>query len=218
MFILVADEPSRLLPTIRSRSQLLRIGPVPRAQLVTWLIERARLPAGEADLLARVSSGLAGRAIGYARNADLRAWRKATQAELLALLSRGRAERFGAVRELMASAGRQTAMVPAEAADEEDAAVRSTAAEQRGAAILVVGAWLDLARDLLISGAGRPELAPATGLIDGVEAAAAALEPAGLQRFIGVLERIHEGLRQNAAPRLALEVAMVAWPSRPPAR
>ena len=34
--------------------------------------------------------------------------------------------------------------------------------------------------------------------------------------MIRLLERIHDGLRENAAPRLALEVAMLAWPQ--PAR
>jgi DNA polymerase III subunit delta' len=218
MFILVADEPGRLLPTIRSRSQLLRIGPVPRGQLSAWLVRHVRLPADEADLLARISSGLSGRAIGYARNPGLRSWRKKTQAELLGLLSSGRAERFSAVRDLLSDAGRQTAAVPAEAAEDGEPAARSSTAEQRQAALLVVSAWMDLARDLLVTAAGRPEQAPAAGLIDGVATAAARIEPAALQRFIGLLERVHDGLRQNAAPKLAMEVAMIAWPSLSSAR
>ena len=42
MFVLVADEPGRLLPTIRSRAQLLRVGPVPKAELRDWLVEHER--------------------------------------------------------------------------------------------------------------------------------------------------------------------------------
>jgi hypothetical protein len=34
-----------------------------------------------------------------------------------------------------------------------------------------------------------------------------------MARMVDLLERIHEGLEQNAAPRLALEVAMLAWPT-----
>ena len=37
MFVLVANEPGRLLPTIRSRAQPLRVGPVPKAELRQWL-------------------------------------------------------------------------------------------------------------------------------------------------------------------------------------
>jgi len=29
---------------------------------------------------------------------------------------------------------------------------------------------------------------------------------------VRLLERIHDGLRENGSPRLALEVAMLAWP------
>ena len=49
MFVLVADEPTRVLPTIRSRSQALRVGSVPRAELVAWLVDRERLPVDQAD-------------------------------------------------------------------------------------------------------------------------------------------------------------------------
>ncbi len=217
MFILMADEPARLLPTIRSRSQQLRIGPVPRAQLIAWLVDRAGLANDEADLLARISYGLSGRAMGYAGNPQLRDWRKQTQGELLELLGRGRADRFDAVRGLISRAGSQSAAVPAETADEDEPAGRSSAAEQRQAVLLVVGAWLDLARDLLVTAAGRADQAPSTSLIEGVEAAAHAIVPAELRRFIALLERIHEGLRQNAAPKLAMEVAMIGWPSLAPA-
>src|SRR5919106_628003 len=65
MFILVADEPSLLLPTIRSRSQPLRIGTVAQAELRGWLIDHERLPADQADALARIAGGLTGRAIGF---------------------------------------------------------------------------------------------------------------------------------------------------------
>ena len=34
-----------------------------------------------------------------------------------------------------------------------------------------------------------------------------------IRDFIALLERIRDGLRENAAPRLALEVAMLAWPT-----
>ena len=224
MFILVADEASRVLPTIRSRAQSLRVGSVPHDQLVAWLVGRERLPADQADALARIAGGLPGRAIGFARNPALVEWRRRTQDQLLELLARGRADRFASVRDLLEEAGRLVAAqpdevgdaggrVPVEAAEgEQNAAQRPVAAAQRAAALLIVDTWLGLARDLLIAAAGRPDLAPAVQLVPGVAEAAGRLSAEPLLAFVELLERISAGLRENAAPRLALEVAMLAWP------
>jgi len=213
MFILVANDPSRLLPTIRSRCQSLRIGAVPRAELVEWLVVRERVPADDADALSRLAGGMAGTAIGFAREPARVEWRRRTQRELLTLLDRGLADRFGSVRDLIDEASRQAAP-SVESSDEliEGESVRTPAGAQRQAALLIVDAWLDLARDLLVSALDRPGIAPSATLLPDSGALAARLDPAQLYRFIGLLERIREGLLQNAAPRLALEVAMLAWP------
>jgi DNA polymerase III delta subunit-like protein len=214
MFILVADEPSLLLPTIRSRAQQLRVGAVSQAELRGWLVDHERLPADQADALARLSGGLAGRAIGYARNPGLIDWRRRTQLELLELLRRGRADRFGSVRELLDGAARLGMAAPDEVdqvADEEPARVAGAA--QRSAALLIVDAWQSLARDLLLAGAGRSSLAPASQLVDALDLAAGDVQRDQLAGFIRLLERVRDGLRTNAAPRLALEVAMLRWPT-----
>src|SRR5207244_2687444 len=83
MFILVADEASRVLPTIRSRAQSLRIGAVPRTELVNWLIDRHRLPADQAEALARISGGMAGTAADFVESPERVAWLRQTQTELL---------------------------------------------------------------------------------------------------------------------------------------
>ncbi len=210
-FILVADEPSRLLPTIRSRSQPLRIGPVPREELTEHLMDVERLPRDLADALARISNGLSGTAVAFARNRDLLDWRRRLQAELLSLLERGRADRFAAVRELIDDAVR---LVPARPAEDEEA--RTPASVQREAALLVVDAWIGLTRDLLMAAAGRRELAPGTELGPDLERLAPRLDVPSLLAMIGRLERIHAGLRENAAPRLSLEAAMLAWPRLTP--
>jgi len=217
MFILVADEPTRVLPTIRSRSQSLRLGSVPRAELVAWLVDRERLPVDQADALARISGGMPGTAIGYARTPRLVDWRRRTQRELLGLLGRGRADRFSSVRDLLDDAGRigVEQPSPSEAQMVEDGA-RPTGGAQREAALLIVDAWLGLARDLAVAAAGRPEIAAAAALDPDLPALAEQIGQAAIRDFIALLERIRDGLRQNAAPRLALEVAMLAWPTQAP--
>jgi DNA polymerase III gamma/tau subunit len=214
-FVLTADEPSRVLPTIRSRSQALRIGAVPRAELVAWLVDRERLPLDQADALARIAGGMAGTAIGFARAPELVDWRRRTQRELLGLVSRGRADRFGSVRDLLEDAARLGKDQPANEQEQPlpDEAARPTSGAQREAALLIVDAWLGLARDLMVTAAGRGELAASAAYDAELQGLAERIGQPALRDFIALLERIRDGLRLNAAPRLALEVAMLAWPT-----
>jgi DNA polymerase III gamma/tau subunit len=221
-FVLVADDVSRVLPTIQSRSQALRVGAVPRSELAAWLIDRERLPADQADALARLAGGMAGTAIAYARAPDAVEWRMRTQRELLGLISAGRADRFASVRDLLDDAARRGSDAPGtdSAGSNGDTppldgeAPRVPSAAQRGAALLIVEVWLSLARDLLVTAAGRPGMAPTDALLPDLPSVAGQLGTGTMRDFIALLERVRDGLRQNAAPRLALEVAMLAWPSR----
>lgn len=205
-FILVADDPSRLLPTIRSRCQPLRIGPVPLAELRDHLMDVERLPEDQAVALARISGGLAGTAISYARDGQLLGWRRRTQLQLTSLLERGRADRFAAVRDLIEEAA---AFVPAHGDDEE---ARTPASVQREAALRLVNAWIGLSRDLLVAAAGRVELTPSAELADELGDLGRRIGVAPLLAMLEHLERVHSGLGENAAPRLALESAMLRWP------
>jgi len=219
LFVLVAADVSRLLPTIVSRCQPLRVGSVPRAELAAWLVDHERLPVDQANALARLAGGLTGLAAVYARDPDLLAWRRRTQAELLSLLAGGRAERFGSVRDLLDEGSRRVgtitvaAVEPDRVDDGEPTTLRTTSAVQRAAAASIVEVWLSLARDLLVAAAGMPTSADSTDILPELPASAARLKPDELVRFVRLLQRIAEGLAQNAAPRLALEVAMLAWPT-----
>jgi DNA polymerase III gamma/tau subunit len=213
MFILVADEPGRLLPTIRSRAQPLRVGPVPKAQLRDWLVEHEHQAADRAASVARLAGGLTGRAIGYARAGEVLRWREQTQRELLGLLPSGRAERFDSVRHLLDSAAKLGLPPEEESVDPpDDEPPRPAGAAQRAAALQVISAWRDLARDLLMVATGRPQLAAAEHGAE-LEQAARSIDRRTLVDFLGLAGRIADGLRENAAPRLALEVAMLAWPT-----
>ncbi len=214
MFILVADDASLLLPTIRSRSQSLRVGAVPRADLAAHLVARYGMPLDRADLISRVSGGLAGAAARYAEQPELMTWRERTQQELLELLRRGRADRFGSLRDLLDAAGRLTgAEPPRDESEAGDAAIPVSA--QRAAALAITDAWVDLARDLLVARAGREDLAPVSGILDGFSDAARLLDSRQLVAFLDRLEQVRDGLLQNAAPRLAMEAAMLSWPVLP---
>ena len=214
VFILVADEPRALLATIRSRSRPLRIGAVPRDELAAFLMDARRLPADQADVLARIADGLTGRALSFADDRPRLDWRRRVLVELLSLLERGRADRFGSVRDLLDETVRLTPSVVPEA--DEDA--RTPASAQRRAASMLVETWLSLTRDLVVASAGRPELAPSRELAPELAELAGRIGPGPLVRMSILLERIHAGLRESAAPKLALEVAMLAWPYLPQSR
>ena len=220
IFVLVADDASCLLPTIRSRAQPLRIGPVPRAELAGWLVDHERLPADQADVLAGLSHGLAGTAISLSRTPDLVAWLRRVQGELLALLERGRADRFAVVPELIDGAIQLGGPPPAirdAPPDDDGAAPRVASAVQRDGAMRVVDAWIDLTRDLIVAAAGREELAAGVELLPELPSAARAVGSGRLAAFARRLDQVHRGLGDNAAPRLALEAAMLDWPTIQPA-
>ena len=146
----------------------------------------------------------------YADHRDVLDWRRRVQAELLALLERDRADRFEAVGDLLDEAARLEA--PPSAPDEADGETRVAPSAQRGAAILITEVWLALARDLLLAAAGRPALAPSGELAPEIGRLGARIGTAPMAAMVRLLERIHDGLRENGSPRLALEVAMLAWP------
>jgi DNA polymerase III gamma/tau subunit len=214
VFILVADEPMALLPTIRSRCQPIRIGAVPREELAAFLMDARRLPADLADSLAVIAGGLTGTALSFADDRPLLDWRRRVQTELLSLLERGRADRFGSVRDLLDETVRLNPPVVEDAGDE----ARTPASAQRGAAALLVEVWLSLTRDLIVAAVGRAELAPSRELAPELESLAERIGPAKLVRMAALLERVQGGLREAASPKLALEAAMLAWPLLPQPR
>ena len=123
----------RLLPTIRSRCQPLRIGPVAPTSWSRYLMDVVRLPADQAEALASLATGWWDRRRATSSDSDLLDWRRRVQAELLSLLERGRADRFGAVRDLLdETLGSRPAHRPPGEADDEAARRRAVRAARGG--------------------------------------------------------------------------------------
>jgi DNA polymerase-3 subunit delta' len=177
---LVTASPQALLPTIRSRCQTLRLGPLPPALLESFLRDRAGLTAEEARLRAAISGG----SIGAALALDSDAYR-ASRNELLSVLER--AGTIGAV-ERMEAAQRL--------ADLEDPALVLTTLRSllRDALVLRSGGGTG---SLLNADVEERLLALARGPLG--ERAAALAEAAGETR---------EALRLNANRLLSMDVLM----------
>lgn len=82
IIFLVSDKPNDLLPTIRSRAQLYQFAPLAKEELGRWLAAEKGYPLQDSALLANISGGALGKALGI----DLDEYKK-TRAEMMDLLN-----------------------------------------------------------------------------------------------------------------------------------
>jgi DNA polymerase III subunit delta' len=72
IIVLVAENPGELLPTIRSRAGIFRLGAIPGSEIESLLAERRReLRPAERALIARLAEGAIGRALSFDLSAYL---------------------------------------------------------------------------------------------------------------------------------------------------
>ncbi len=102
--VLCADDEDRLLPTVRSRSARIRLGPVATREIEAILAESGVAEPPLAARLARISAGRPGAAQTLARAPDAIAARDEIARSLLDLLTATPAPRLAAVRDLTARA------------------------------------------------------------------------------------------------------------------
>jgi DNA polymerase-3 subunit delta' len=171
-----------LLPTIVSRCRVLRLRPLPRAQVAAALEARGVEPA-DAALIAAWSGGRIGLALGQVEQPDEIARRDEQVAALLAVATEGR------------GAGMRWA--------------EQRAKEYRGGEQETVFAWLELWqtwwRDVLLTAAGCPEGVVNVDRRDDLQRAAARHPLADLHAFVVRIGDAARQLRENGNPQLVLE-------------
>ena len=139
--ILLAENPGELLPTIRSRCATVRLGALPVEEIEMLLADRRPdVPQQQRNLIARLSQGAAGKALGF----DLAAY-IAARADALLLLRNAAAEPDHTVLFKMT----ETYRAGAEGQQKTSALLRTLSL---------------LLEDLLLLGAGTPELLRNTDL------------------------------------------------------
>jgi DNA polymerase III subunit delta' len=79
--ILLTSNPTALLPTIRSRCQIIRFAPIPFAEVEAFLVEQEKVPAPDARLLASTAGGSIGRAL----QTDIETYRERRESTLAVL-------------------------------------------------------------------------------------------------------------------------------------
>ncbi len=179
-FILVTTRAASLLPTVRSRSQRVRFGPVPRADLEAWLVGRGLDPA-----LAVTSAGSPGYALRLADG----------EAE----------ERREVVAQLLATVGQplhQLFAFTEAAGKKSDGSVERTT--------LAVDALEELLRDTVFVASGRGAAAIHQAHLGALEGWAAALHPGGVARMERAIAVARDRMRLNVNGRVVLEALLTA--------
>jgi DNA polymerase-3 subunit delta' len=179
VILLLCENPSALLPTIRSRCQSCRFSPLSRALVEAFLLERGAAAPDEARLIASLSGGRIGAALELARDAAGYRSRRELLSRILLTLRRNpsAAASLAAARELVSD----------ESETVEDLSI-----------------LMDILRDAMLSGAGCPP-----SLLTDIRTGSTAGDPvipAPLAANLLIrVERAREDLRRNVNRQVALE-------------
>jgi len=186
IFILVSERPAELLPTVRSRSQRVRFGPVTTDRVSAWLASQG---FADAQALAVLAEGRPGRALALAEG-ELAAWRQA---------------RDGVVAALEGSVQARLAWTEKHAKGERD-----SVGSHVDRSLDALGSLL---RDALVWGASTGPVRRALYSFDRedlVQDWALRLGPGGVARVDGALGEARRDLAANVNPRLALDALLAA--------
>ncbi len=235
--ILAAAEDSRLMPTIRSRCAVIRLGLPDANQASELLGERLGVDAPTAVRLLRMSSGRPGplieaEATGDAARAHAQIRRQildfaATQpharlGELSALVADARAILVAGADDGDAADGTESDDSGDDAPDgdvepkKKSPAKRSTKptpAERRAAATALLRLWRGVARDLALVSTGAVDQIAFPEDRAEIEAVAHRLPPATWGEALRAIDKTLGALRRNGNPELLLDAAALSWPT-----
>jgi len=191
IFVLLTANESVLPATVVSRCQRLELRPLATSQVGVALVKRWGVEAQKAGLLARLSHGALGWAISAADDDSLLEQRSQRLDKLLDITSADYEERFDYVNQLIAWFSQSRSLVQE-----------------------VLDLWLDWWRDLLLVKLGCGDGITNIDRQDRLVSLAQGYSLAETRAFISSIKSAGEQLRQNANPRLVLEVLMLSIPER----
>lgn len=184
VLILTADSPEDLLPTITSRCEVLRLRPLPVGAVEAHL-QRNGAEAGQAHLIAHVSSGRPGYALQLLRDESALEFRAERLADLRQLLASTRVQKFNYAEKM--------------AKDRE--VMRQT--------LLV---WLSYWRDVLLRVSGAKVSIANIDQNEAITALVTRLELDRARRAVHDLESAVKRMERNVNPRLLAEVLLLDFP------
>jgi DNA polymerase-3 subunit delta' len=180
--ILTSSRPGALLPTIRSRTNSLRVAPLSEGEVADHLRRRHELESERAEAIARRAEGSIGRA--------------------LALLAGHGSEAQDQADRLLRT------VIQGNEGDRLRAAVAFTARGARSQLAAVLDALEGRLRDLLCMVSGATEHAlDAKGI--GPLVASRPVDPAGVQRSLEILEEAREAAYRNVNPQATVALLLI---------
>jgi DNA polymerase-3 subunit delta' len=180
--ILLAENPGELLPTVRSRCAIVRLGALPVEEIEMLLADRRPdVPPKQRNLIARLAQGAAGKALGF----DLEAY-LAARADALLLI-------------------RNAAQDPDHTALFKMTETYRAGAEGQQKTSTLLRTLSLLLEDLLLLGAGTPELLRNTDLRPELDRLNASLNFEWIENASRGLDQVQSGMRRNLLRSLSLD-------------
>ena len=180
--LILAENPGELLPTIRSRCATVRLGALPVEEIEMLLADRrSDVSPQHRSLIARLSQGAAGRALTF----DLTAY-IASRADALLLL-------------------RNAASEPDHTALFKMTETYRAGAEGQQKTVAMLRSLTLLLEDLLLLGAGTPELIRNLDLRPELDRLATTFTFARIEQASRHLDQVTSGLRRNLLRSLSLD-------------
>jgi DNA polymerase-3 subunit delta' len=180
--LLLAENVSELLPTIRSRASIFRLGALPPEQIEAVLAEqRKEWKPKQRALVARLAQGAVGQALGF----DLEAYLASRQDALLMLSNATQETDFGAIFRVT-----ETYRAGAEG-------------QQKTSALL--HAFASLLEDLLLLLAGTPHLIRNVDLTAELTRMSQGIDVAWIEAAVRGVDQVEHGMRRNLLRSLSLD-------------
>jgi DNA polymerase III subunit delta' len=189
--ILLAENPNELLPTIRSRAGVLRLGALPATEIDTLLTSRRpELKAAQRMLVGRLAEGAVGRALGF----DLPAYLAYRQDALVVLRTSLADPDYSALFRVT-----ETYRAGAEGAEKASGMLHALSL---------------LLEDLLLIHSSVPALIRNTDLSAELSRMAQGVTPSWIEAASRGLDQVESGMRRNLLRSLSLDAFATGIPAR----
>jgi len=191
VFILLTINDGLLPETVVSRCQRLELAPLAIAEVESVLVSQWGVALSKAKLLARLCHGCLGWAISATVDDGLLSQRAEKLDRLVEITGADYEARFAYATQLA-----------------------SQFAQDRGSVQEVLDLWLDWWRDLLLVKVNCGDIITNIDRLDTLTEMAEGCRLAQIKSFIDSIQAAGEQLKQNANPRLVLEVLMLDMPGK----